>query len=173
MNKNLFYYSIAEIGVSIIIGVILLFTTYKLIDRLVKKEFNISIDNISYSIFSSSVLFSVAYLISGIKAPILNSLRMISENPEYKGSLVIDGLKYTVLFLVIIVIAIAFINFLSVKLFTIMTKNVNEFKEISKNNIAVSILTATIIISISLLVKESLYLLLESFVPYPDVPRFF
>ena len=148
MNKNLFYYSIAEIGVSIIIGVILLFTTYKLIDRLVKKEFNISIDNISYSIFSSSVLFSVAYLISGIKAPILNSLRMISENPEYKGSLVIDGLKYTVLFLVIIVIAIAFINFLSVKLFTIMTKNVNEFKEISKNNIAVSILTATIIISI-------------------------
>jgi len=54
-----------------------------------------------------------------------------------------------------------------------MTKNVNEFKEISKNNIAVSILTATIIISISLLVKESLYLLLESFVPYPDVPRFF
>ena len=173
MNKNLFYYSIAEIGVSIIIGVILLFTTYKLIDRLVKKEFNISIDNISYSIFSSSVLFSVAYLISGIKAPILNSLRMISENPEYKGSLVIDGLKYTVLFLVIIVIAIAFIDFLSVKLFTIMTKNVNEFKEISKNNIAVSILTATIIISISLLVKESLYLLLESFVPYPDVPRFF
>ena len=173
MNKNLFYYSIAEIGISIIIGVILLFTTYKLIDRLVKKEFNISINNISYSIFSSSVLFSVAYLISGIKAPILNSLRMISENPEYKGSLVIDGLKYTVLFLVIIVIAIAFINFLSVKLFTIMTKNVNEFKEISKNNIAVSILTATIIISISLLVKESLYLLLESFVPYPDVPRFF
>ena len=48
MNKNLFYYSIAEIGISIIIGVILLFTTYKLIDRLVKKEFNISIDNISY-----------------------------------------------------------------------------------------------------------------------------
>ena len=48
-----------------------------------------------------------------------------------------------------------------------------EFKENSKNNIAVSILTATIIISISLLVKESLYLLLESFVPYPDVPRFF
>jgi hypothetical protein len=173
MNTSLFYYSIAEIGISIIIGLTLLFTTYKLIDRLVKKKFDISIDNISYSIFSSSILFSVAYLISGIKAPILNSLRMISENPEYEGSFVIDGLKYTVLFLVIIIIAIAFINFLSVKLFTIMTKNVNEFKEISKNNIAVSILTATIIISISLLVKESLYLLLESFVPYPDVPRFF
>jgi uncharacterized membrane protein YjfL (UPF0719 family) len=54
-----------------------------------------------------------------------------------------------------------------------MTKSINEFEEISKNNIAVSILTATIIISISLLVKDSLYLLLESFVPYPDIPRIF
>jgi hypothetical protein len=173
MNTELFYYSIAEIGISIIIGVLLLFVTYKLIDRLVRRKYNITLDNISFSIFSASILFSVAYLISGIKAPILNSLRMISDNPEYDGSIVIDGFKYTFLFLLIVIITISLINFLSVKLFTIMTKNINEFEEISKNNIAVSILTATIIISISLLVKESLYLLLESFVPYPDVPRFF
>ena len=173
MNTELFYYSIAEIGISIIIGVLLLFVTYKLIDRLVRRKYNIKLDNISFSIFSASILFSVAYLISGIKAPILNSLRMISDNPEYDGSIIIDGFKYTFLFLLIVIITISLINFLSVKLFTIMTKNINEFEEISKNNIAVSILTATIIISISLLVKESLYLLLESFVPYPDVPRFF
>lgn len=173
MNTELFYYAIAEIGISITIGITLLFFTYKLIDRLVKKKFNISLDNLSYSIFSSSILFSVAYLISGIKAPILTSLRLISENPDYDGSLILDGLKYTLLFLLIVVIAITFINFLSVKLFTIMTKDINEFEEISKNNIAISILTATIIISISLLVKDSLYLLLESFVPYPETPRFY
>ena len=173
MNTELFYYAIAEIGISIFIGISLLFFTYKLIDKFVKRKFDIRLDNISYSIFSSSVLFSVAYLISGIKAPILTSLRLISENPEYDGSLLLDGLKYTLLFLLIVVIAIGFINFLSVKLFTLMTKSINEFEEISKNNIAVSILTATIIIAISLLVKDSLYLLLESFVPYPEVPRIF
>lgn len=173
MNTELFYYAIAEIGISIFIGISLLFFTYKLIDKFVKRKFDIRLDNISYSIFSSSVLFSVAYLISGIKAPILTSLRLISENPEYDGSLLLDGLKYTLLFLLIVVIAIGFINFLSVKLFTLMTKSINEFEEISKNNIAVSILTATIIIAISLLVKDSLYLLLESFVPYPEAPRIF
>ena len=173
MNTELFYYAIAEIGISIFIGISLLFFTYKLIDKFIKRKFDIKLDNISYSIFSSSILFSVAYLISGIKAPILTSLRLISENPEYDGSLLLDGLKYTLLFLLIVVIAIGFINFLSVKLFTLMTKSINEFEEISKNNIAVSILTATIIIAISLLVKDSLYLLLESFVPYPEVPRIF
>ena len=54
-----------------------------------------------------------------------------------------------------------------------MTKSINEFQEIKKNNIAVAILTATIIISISLLVKESMYLLLETFVPYPELPKIF
>ena len=173
MNTDLFFYSIAEIGISIIIGISLLFFTYKLMDKLVKRKFNINLDNISYSIFCASVLFSVAYLISGIKAPILTSLRMISDNPQYNGSIILDGLKYSMLFLLIIIIAIAFINFLSLKLFTAMTKKINEFEEISKNNIAVSILTATIVISISLLIKDSLYLLLEAFVPYPEVPNIF
>lgn len=172
MNRELFFYSIAEIGISIFVGVLILFFSYKIIDNFFKKKYNIEISNISFAVFTSSVLFSVAYLISGLKAPILNSLRMISENPNYRGTLVLDGLKYTGLFLFIVIIAIGLINFISVKLFVLMTKNVDEFKEISKNNLAVSIITATILISISILIKDSLYLLLESFVPYPETPRF-
>lgn len=172
MNRELFFYSIAEIGISIFVGVLILFFSYKIIDNFFKKKYNIEISNISFAVFTSSVLFSVAYLISGLKAPILNSLRMISENPNYQGTLVLDGLKYTGLFLFIVIIAIGLINFISVKLFVLMTKNVDEFKEISKNNLAVSIITATILISISILIKDSLYLLLESFVPYPETPRF-
>ena len=172
MNKDLFYYSIAEIGISIIIGITILFITYKIIEVLVKNKYEIKTSNLAFSIFSSSVLFSVAYLISGIKAPILNSLRMISDNPDYSGYIALDGLKYTLFFLIIIVIAIALVNFISIRLYVLMTKKVNEFEEISNNNIAVSILTATIIICISLLVKDSLYLLLDSFVPYPETPRF-
>ena len=67
MNKDLFYYSIAEIGISIIIGITILFITYKIIEVLVKNKYEIKTSNLAFSIFSSSVLFSVAYLISGIK----------------------------------------------------------------------------------------------------------
>jgi len=173
MNTELFYYALVEIGISIIIGVFLLYWTYRIIDRLVKKKFQISLDNISFSIFSSSILFSVAYLISGIKSPILNSLKLLSNNPEYSGSLVLDGFKYTGLFLIIFIISIALVIIISIKLFTYMTKRIDEFQEIKKNNIAIAIITATIIISISIMVKESLYLLIETFVPYPEIPKFF
>tara|TARA_B110000259_G_scaffold74077_1_gene87140 strand:- start:641 stop:805 length:165 start_codon:yes stop_codon:yes gene_type:complete len=53
-----------------------------------------------------------------------------------------------------------------------MTKDVKEFEEIKNNNIAVSLITAAIVIAISLMVKPSLFLILESFVPYPDMPSF-
>jgi len=144
-----------------------------MLDRFIKKKYDIANDNLAFSVFSSSILFSVAYLISGIKAPILNSLRMLSNDGEYEGSLILDGFKYTSLFLIIILIAIGLVIYLSINLYTKMTKDVNEFNEIKANNIAVSLIMATIIISISILIKESLYLMLETFVPYPDLPKIF
>ena len=54
-----------------------------------------------------------------------------------------------------------------------MTKDIDEFKEIKDNNIAVALITSIIVISISIMIKSSLYLMLESFVPYPDIPTIF
>ena len=173
MNTNLFFYSLTEIIISLLFGLILLYSTYRMLDRFIKKKYDIANDNLAFSVFSSSILFSVAYLISGIKAPILNSLRMLSNDGEYEGSLILDGFKYTSLFLIIILIAIGLVIYLSINLYTKMTKDVNEFNEIKANNVAVSLIMATIIISISILIKESLYLMLETFVPYPDLPKIF
>ena len=171
MNEKIFYYGLLELGISILIGILVLYISYRVIDKLIRRKYDID-NNTAYAIFCSAVLFSVAYLISGIKAPILNSVRMIQDQANYDGIILLDGLKYTGLFLVIIIIVITLVNFLSIFLFTLMTKNVKEFEEIKKNNIAVSIITAVVIISISLLAKDSLYLILESFVPYPEMPSF-
>ena len=173
MNTDLFFYSIIEIIISLILGIFLMYFTYRLLDKFVKRKYDISITNLSFSILSSSVLFSVAYLISGIKAPILSSLRLLSKDLEYDGSLILDGFKYTFLFLTIIIIAVGLIIFLSIQLYTRMTKEINEFREIEANNVAVAIVLGIIVISISLLIKESLYLMLETFVPYPEIPRIY
>ena len=172
MNQKIFYYGMLELIVSVLIGVIVLFIAYRVINKLIREKNNIELNNTAFSIFCSSVLFSVAYLISGVKAPILTSVRMLQDQVDYEGLLLLDGLKYTGLFLTIIIIVITLVNLLSIFLFTMMTKNVNEFEEIKKNNIAVSIITGVVIISISLLAKDSLYLILESFVPYPEMPSF-
>jgi|TARA_B110000967_G_C18895681_1_gene570471 uncharacterized membrane protein YjfL (UPF0719 family) len=169
MDTNLFNYALLELFTSILIGVILLYLTYRVIEKIFIKKHNIQYNNIAVSIFCSSILFSVGYLISGIKSPILNSLRMIQNQTNYEGNIIFDGFKYTGLFMLIVIITIIIVNITSVYLYTSMTKSVNEFKEIKDGNIAVSLIVSVIVISISIMVKDSLYFLLETFVPYPDV----
>jgi len=171
-NEELFFNSITQLLISVLIGTIVLYSSYKLIDKYLRRKHEIEIDNTAYGIVCSSILFSVGYLISGIKDPIINSIDLIKRNPDFSGSIIYEGLKYTGLFLAICILIIWLINVLSIYLFTIMTKDVKEFEEIKNNNIAVSLITAAIVIAISLMVKPSLFLILESFVPYPDMPSF-
>ena len=169
-NNELFFTSITQLIISIVIGTIVLYSSYKIIDRYIRNKHGINLNNTAYGILCASILFSVGYLITGVKDPIINSVELIQRNPDFTGSVFFEGLKYSGLFLAISVFVIWLINLLSIYLFTIMTKDVKEFEEIKNNNLAISLITAAIVISISIMVKPSLYLILESFVPYPDMP---
>ena len=174
MESEIFTYALVELLFSIVLGVTLLYFTFKILSRYFAKKFGLKLyNNLSFSIVISSILISVAYLISDIKSPILNSLKMVSSQADYQGSIIFDGFKYTFLFLFIIIIAISVIIFISTKLFTLMTKDIDEFAEIKKDNKAIGLLLGVIIFSVSLMVKESLYFLIETFVPYPEVINIF
>lgn len=172
MNE-IFTYALTELLFSVILGITLLYLTYKSLHKFFQKKYKIKDYNLSFSIVISSILLSVAYLISDIKSPILNSIKMVSSQADYQGSIIFDGFKYTFLFLSIVILAISIIIFISIWLFTLMTKNIDEFGEIKKNNISIGLLLGVIIFSISLMVKESLYFLIETFVPYPEVINIF
>lgn len=172
MNE-IFTYALTELFFSVILGITLLYLTYKSLHKFFQKKYKIKDYNLSFSIVISSILLSVAYLISDIKSPILNSIKMVSSQADYQGSIIFDGFKYTFLFLFIVIVAISIIIFISIWLFTLMTKNIDEFEEIKKNNLSIGLLLSVIIFSISLMVKESLYFLIETFVPYPEVINIF
>ena len=172
MNE-IFTYALTELLFSVILGITLLYLTYKSLHKFFQKKYKIKDYNLSFSIVISSILLSVAYLISDIKSPILNSIKMVSSQADYQGSIIFDGFKYTFLFLSIVILAISIIIFISIWLFTLMTKNIDEFSEIKKNNISIGLLLGVIIFSVSLMVKESLYFLIETFVPYPEVINIF
>ena len=169
--ENITFLAIAELLVSIIIVVSLLYLTFSIINRFIRRKNEIKYNNISFAIFTSSIIFSVGYLIADIKAPILNTLRLLKENTDYTGNIYLDGFKYVILFFIIITVSVYLINILSFYLFSAMTKTIDEFEEIKKDNIAVAILSGIIIITISVMLKNSLYFLLYSFVPYPDILR--
>ena len=93
--ENITYLALTELLISIIIGVTLLYFTFSIINKFIRRKNGIKYNNISFAIFTSSIIFSVGYLLADIKAPILNTLRLLRENPDYTGNIYVDGFKYT------------------------------------------------------------------------------
>lgn len=171
MNTDLFFFSILQFGLSLMIGMMLIYATFKIINKRIAVKYKLEFTNVAFAILCGAILFSVSYLIEGVKEPLMNTIRIIQNDPSREGSLFFESIKYAGIFLVISVVVIGIINVLSIHLFKVMTRGINEFEEIKKENIAVSIITSVIIVSISLMVKDSVMLMLESFIPYPEIPK--
>ena len=66
-NNELFFNSITQLIISIVIGTIVLYSSYKIIDKYIRSKHGIDLNNSAYGVLCASILFSVGYLISGVK----------------------------------------------------------------------------------------------------------
>lgn len=170
MNTQLFGLALLEIALTITISVVVFFVSYKILKMLFFKNEDISGENIAFTIFTSGIFLSLGLILSEILPSISNVIRLSTTQFE-----VIDAFeiaKYSGLYLFIGFIIAVIINSAVFLLFSVLTKNVNEFKEIQRNNIAVAILVVSILISITLIAKDSIALLISSLIPYPEVTNF-
>ena len=80
--------------------------------------------------------------------------------------------KYSGIYLLIGFLAAVVINVSVFFLFSMLTRGINEFQAIKNNHVGVAILVAATLVSITLIVKESIALLVSSLIPYPEVSNF-
>ena len=170
MNTNLFILSLIEIVLSIIITVVIIFMTYKILKWLFFRDHDLRGDNLAFTIFTSGIVLSVGIILSEILPSITNIIRLSTTQTEAIDISTIA--LYSGLYLLIGFVASVFINASVFFLFSVLTTGVNEFKEIKKNNISVAILIVAILISITIILKDSIALLISSLVPYPEVSNF-
>ncbi len=170
MNTKLFTLSLIEIVLSIIITVVIIFTTYKILKWLFFRKHDLRGENLAFTIFTSGIILSVGIILSTIFPSINNIIRLSTTQIETVETLTI--VLYSGLYLLIGFIVSILINASVFFLFSILTTGVDEFKEIKNNNISVAILVVTILISITIILKDSIALLISSLVPYPEVSNF-
>ena len=170
MNSKLFSLSLIEIILSIVISVVIIFVSYKILKLLFFKKHDVRGDNLSFTIFTSGIILSLGLILSEILPSITNVIRLASNQPESIELSTI--IKYSGLYILIGFLVALIINCSVFILFSILTRGVHEFKEIQNNNISVAILVVAILISITLIVKDSIALLISSLVPYPEVTNF-
>lgn len=174
MNSQLII-SILELSVSIFIGIFSLFLTYYILTKVYLSKFPTSdlYSNNAFLIFLAGVMFSMGYLLSGIISPLTSTLDILIGSRPETLDLIIEYSKFLGLFLLLGLILSGLINYLSYLIFSSLTTSVDEFEEINNGNMGVAIIVSVIAITISIFCKEPFLVVLESFIPYPELPRLF
>lgn len=152
---------------SLIVGATVLYMGLMIMRNKIQKGENIINNSIASAIFISSVLFSISFLLSATNQSFLSTLKILQQNAN---GFWMEYFKYSGLFLFITALTCLVIIYISFFIFSSIMKGVKGLEEIRSNNLAVSIITGIIIISLSLIVRENLIGLIESFIPYPTTP---
>ena len=170
MNSKLFTLSLIEIVLSIVITVVIIFITYRMLKWLFFRDHDLRGDNLAFTIFTSGIILSMGIILSEILPSITNIIRLSTTQSETVDITTIA--LYSGLYLLIGFIMAVIINASVFFLFSILTTGIHEFKEIKNNNVSVAILVVSILISITIIAKDSIALLISSLIPYPEVSNF-
>ncbi len=168
MNTKLIIISLIEIFSAITIGIFILSLTYKLVQWVGRKYYGIQEYNLAYSIFAGAIILSVGIMVEGIIDPLISSFRLMNKS----GNSLIFSLRYFGVGTIYIGIAYTVsvtIGLISTFLYSKLTP-IDEFEEIKNDNIGVALIISSIIITLTIFSKDGVKLLIESLVPYPELP---
>lgn len=167
MNTKLSLLATIEILSALSMGIFILTATYQALKYIGKKRYDIHSNNQAYSIFMAGILFSIGYTMSSVIQPLLSLFRILAMKENDSLSLAFKFITTGGIYIGMAYLLGATICIMGVLVYTYLTP-VDEFTELKNNNIAVALVVGSIIVTLSLLTKDGVALLLESFIPYPD-----
>ncbi|MDC8002792.1 DUF350 domain-containing protein [Aureisphaera galaxeae] len=170
MNEKLFTLALFEIILAILVSVVIIYISYSILHRLFFKNIDLKGGNAAFTVFTSGIVLSIGLILSEIIPSITNMVRLSTTQTDAidVGTIV----QYGGLYLLIGFLAAVIINASVFFLFSILTRGINEFQAIKDDNMSVSILVVATLLSITLIVKDSIALLISSIIPYPEVSNF-
>ena len=169
MNEKIALLGIVEIFSALSCGIVILYTTYKIMKIYSKKQLALDHNNLAYNILIAGVMLAVGIIVSGVIQPILDAFRILSGTNISTTQLIFSFLGYGGLYILIAYVSALLVLFIGVTIYSNMT-SVSELKELKENNIGVAIVLSAIIITLSLMSNDGIILLIESLIPYPNFP---
>ena len=168
MNFKLTLLALIEIISGLSMGVAIMATTYLLLKSYGKKKYDINSNNQAFGIFTAAILFSVGYIVSGVIQPLLSLFRILSTRDGSIMHLLLLFMGYGALYILMAYVMALFVCWLGMIMYDYITP-IDEIAELKNNNLAVAMVVGSIIITLSLMTHDGVSLLIESFIPYPEM----
>jgi uncharacterized membrane protein YjfL (UPF0719 family) len=171
---SIFLYGFIYVVVSLLFGTITLFLFIKVFDALTRDIDDMAEmkkNNIAVALINAAIIFSVALFIEESVGAAMEAFKNNIFNYAGPTTLMFKIKIYIVMFIhfSLSIIISFFVLWLSIKFFTLLTTNLDEFAEIKKNNQAIAIFLSVFIISMALILKPGMGKLLKGIIPLPEV----
>lgn len=169
MNNDLLLIGILQFFIVITISILVFYLILRILEKSILKKFEIDINTTAFGILAASIIVSTGYMASGITSSISNTIRLLNNDKIMSFETIFETSQYTMMYLVMALAASHIVIWSSLKVFTVLTTKIDEFAEIKKNNLSIAFISSAIIIAVSFMAKDSIDLLIESMVPYPQL----
>ncbi|MFM2134917.1 MAG: hypothetical protein RL021_317 [Bacteroidota bacterium] len=161
------YFILIQAAIAFVMGVASLYLVYKSLNIYLKRVFRIVEVNVAYSVLQVGILLATATLVSAIVGPGMNAIRFINQS-TVDFQTVSTSLGYILIFLLIgVLFSLLVIAGGIIVLFQLT--HVNEWEEIKNNNLPTALISAALILGLSLIMRDHVAGVCEMLVPYPEV----
>ncbi len=172
MDLVLLLTGLLQVVLSLLIGVIFIYTASKVFQRMIEginETEELKNNNIAVAILNSSIVLAIIIV---VRNSIETSITIFSNTIRNPETIPITYIKTAAIMLGHIILSgiLAFFAvYISLLFFMKLTKDLDELMEIKKNNVAVSVFLSVIIIAIALLLEPGIRTMLDALIPFPPI----
>ena len=159
---------IIQVIVAFIAGISCLFFIYRILNNILRKRFEIEEANNAFAIFQIGILLSGSLILSSVIDPAINAIQFLNQGKQFNLQTFTTSLIYVITFLIIGIVFTLAVIFISMAAFFQLT-NINEWEQIKMNNIPTALISASLILGMSLIMDDYVGHLCEALIPYPSV----
>ncbi len=167
MEYKLLLQGSIEILISLVTGLLVFFISFKvftMLTRDIDEIEELKKNNIAVGLFVAAFVFGIMLLVRSSIAPSVDA--MTSAIIKSAGGAAIGKAALRVLIVYVIAAVFAFvIMWMSLKVFMILTTDIDEMAEIKNNNYSIAIVLTSLIASVALIMSKPLQTMLQSAVP--------
>ncbi|MFN5318367.1 MAG: DUF350 domain-containing protein [Bacteroidia bacterium] len=156
-----------QAAIAFIMGIASLFLMYKILHTYLKRVFKIELMNTAYATLKAGVLIGNSLLMASVIGPGINAVRFMNQS-AVTTTTVSTSLGFIFVFLMIGMVFSFLIIAGGITALFQLTK-INEWEEIKNNNIPTAIISAALIVGLSIIMKDHVASVCEMLIPYPEV----
>ena len=159
---------IIQVLIAFAAGLSSLFLLYKLLNNFMRKRFEIEETNTAFAIFQVGILLSGSLILSSVLSAAVNAIQFLNRGGGIELQTLMTSFAYVVVFLIIGIAFTLLVIAASVFAFFQLTQ-INEWEQIKMNNIPTALISAALIVGMSLIMDDYIGHLCEALIPYPSV----